>query len=94
MSIKKVMKQLEKHIELSFPNYKAKFYSNRQNFYIHLGLDISLFSFENYKDFLDHIDKFLTEHLVKDFKRVHPPKLVLSTRWKHDYIIRTKVTNG
>ena len=62
------MKQLEKQIEWSFPNYKAKCYSNRQNFYIHLGLDISLFSFENYKDFLDQIDKFLTEHLVKNFK--------------------------
>ena len=61
------MKQLEKHIELSFPNYKAKSYSNRRNFYIHLGLDIYLFSFENYKDFLDQIDKFLTEHLVKNF---------------------------
>ena len=94
------MKQLEKHIELSFPNYKVKFYSNRHNFYIHLGLDISLFFFffffffENYKDFLDQIDKFLTEHLVKEFKTVHPPKLVLSTRWKHDYIIRVKNTNG
>ena len=79
------MKQLEKHIKFSFPNYKAKFYSNRQNFYIHLGLDISLFSFENYKFLLDQIDKFLTEHLVKYFKRVHSPKLVLSTRRKHDY---------
>ena len=93
MSIKKVMKQLEKHIELSFPNYKAKFYSNRRNFYIHLDLDISLFYFEIYKYLLDQIDKFLTEHLVKYFKRVHSPKLVLSTRWKHDDIICTKVTN-
>ena len=58
MLIKNVMKQLEKDIELSFPNYKAKFYSNRWNFYIHIGLDISLFPLENYKDFFDEIDKF------------------------------------
>ena len=58
MLIKKVIKQLKKHMELNFPNYKAKFYSNRRSLYIHLGLDISLFSFENYKDFLDEIDKF------------------------------------
>ena len=94
MLIKKVIKQLKKHMELNFPNYKAKFYSNRRSLYIHLGLDISLFSFENYKDFLDEIDKFLTENLVKDFKRVYPSKLVLSTRWKHDYIICTEVVNG
>ena len=81
-------------MKLNFPNYKAKFYSNRRNLHIHLGLGISLFSFKNYKDFLDEIDKFLTENLVKDFKRVYPPKLVLSTRWKHDYIICTKVVNG
>ena len=81
-------------MELNFPNNQAKFYSNRRNFYIHLGLDISLFSFQNYEDFLDNIDKFLTENLVKDFKRVYPPKLVLSTRWKQDYIICAKVVNG
>ena len=51
MSIKKVIKQLEKHMELDFGIYQAKFYSNRRNFYVHLGLDSSLFSFENYKDF-------------------------------------------
>ena len=48
MSIKKIIKQLEKFTELKFPQYEEKFYSNRRNFYIHLGLDKSLFLFENY----------------------------------------------
>ena len=48
MSIKKIIEQLEKFIELKFPQCDAKFYSNRRNFYIHHGLDKSLFSFENY----------------------------------------------
>ena len=87
MSIKKIIKPLKKFIELKFPQYEAKFYSNRRNFYIHLGLDKSLFSFENYKEFLNEIDKFLVEHLVKDFKSVYAPKLVFSMKWKHDYII-------
>ena len=39
MSIKKIIKQLEKFIELNIPQFEAKFYINRQNFYIHLGLD-------------------------------------------------------
>ena len=90
MSIKKVIKQLEKHMELNFGIYKAKFYSNRRNFYIHLGLDSSLFSFENYEDFLVEINRFLDQKLVKEFKVVYPPKLVISTKWKHDYIIRAK----
>ena len=80
MSIKKVMKQLEKHMELHFGIYLAKFYSNRRNFYIHLGLDVSLFSFENYKDFLEEINRFLDQKLVKEFKVVYPPKLVVSTK--------------
>ena len=45
MSIKKLVMQLEKHITVKFPEYDAKFYSNRRNFYIHMGLDKSLFSF-------------------------------------------------
>ena len=46
MSIK--VMQLEKHFTVKFPEYDAKFYLNRQNYYIHMGLDKSLFSFENY----------------------------------------------
>ena len=42
MSIKNLVMQLEKHITLKFPEYDAKFYSNRRNFYIHMGLDKSL----------------------------------------------------
>ena len=47
MSIKKLVKQLEKHIDVKFPEYAAKFYSNHRNMYIHMGLDKSLFSYEN-----------------------------------------------
>ena len=41
--------QLEKHITVKFPEYDVKFYSNHRNFYIHMVLDKSLFSFENYQ---------------------------------------------
>ena len=56
MTIKKIISQLEDYIQ-------NKFYFNRRNNYIHLGLDKSLFSFTDYKDFLNSIDLFLTEHL-------------------------------
>ena len=46
---KKVAAQLEKHMSLKFPEYDGKFYANRRKYYIHLGLDKWIFSFENYK---------------------------------------------
>ena len=73
-----------------FPHYDGKFYANRRNTYIHLGLGKSLFSFSDYKGFLNTIDKFLSEQLSAEFKIVHMPKLVISTKWKHDYIIRSR----
>ena len=90
MLIKKIVIELEKYMYLKFPEFNGKFYSNRRNFYIHLGLDKSLFSFEYYKTFLQEIDNFLRQHLKSDFVPVFPPKLVISTKWKHDHIIYRK----
>ena len=91
---KKLIVQLEKYIKEKFPEYNTKFYSNHRNFYIHMGLDNSLFSFDNYQILLEEINNFLTEHLETKFSRVYPPKLIFSTRWKHDYIISKKNRNG
>ena len=90
MTIKKIISQLENLMQEKFPHFNGRFYSNRRNNYIHLGLDKSLFSFEDYKLYLAEIDKFLTENLRTEFKLINPPKLVISTKWKHDYIIRSQ----
>lgn len=90
MNVKLIVKKLEKHIENIHPEYKAKFFSNRRNNYIHLGLDKSLFSYQNYNKFLADIDTYLTANLCHKFELVDPPKLVMSLRWKHDYIIRSR----
>ena len=90
MSIKKLVLQLEKHIAVKFPEYDSKFYSNRWNVYIHMGLDKSLFSFENYQKLLNEVDCFLNEHLEKKFIPIFPPKLIYFTKWKHDYIVCKK----
>ena len=55
-----------------------------------MGLDKSLFSFDNYKILLQEIDSFLDEDLPNEFTFVYPLKLIFSTRWKHDYIISKK----
>ena len=65
MSIKKKIIELEKHMSLKFPEFDGKFYTNRRNFYIHLGLDKSLLSFNNYKMFLQEIDSFLLNISLK-----------------------------
>ena len=90
MTIKEIISQLEDYLQKKFPHFNGKFYSNRRNNYIHLGLDKSLLSFTDYKDFLNSVDLFLTEHLRSEFKQVYPPKLVISAKWKHDYIIRSR----
>ena len=88
--IKELMIQLEKHIQNRIPEYEGKFHINRRNFYIHMCTDKSLFCFENYILLLQGIDNFLTEHIEHKFTAVNPPKLIFSTRWKHDYIIYKK----
>ena len=73
MSVKSIVKKLEKIMEKRHPNYQAKFFSNRRNNYIHLGLDRSLFSFENYKSFLKDIDDYLSSNLNENFLQIDPP---------------------
>ena len=58
--------------------------------YIHIGLGKSLFSFENYKQVLQEVQSFLNEHLKNKFICLFLPKLIHSTKWKHDYIISRK----
>ena len=76
MPIKKLVIQLEKHNQAKFPEYQAKFYSGRINFFIHMGLDKSLFGFESYKKLLEELNCFLNDHLSNKFVCVFPPKLI------------------
>ena len=89
MSVKKIIIQLVVIINLKFPNYKAKFFTNRRNTLIHVGLDRALLLFDDFQLFLDEINNFLSERLI-NFGKVYPPKLVFSAKWKHDYIIYFK----
>ena len=93
MSVKKLVIQLEKHINITFSEYNAKFYSNRRNFYIHMGLDNSVFGYSNLKQLLEEIDLFINEHLPEKLISNNFPKLIHSTKWKYDYIV-CKKNNG
>ena len=67
MSVKKLMIQLQRHINYKYPEFEAKFYSNRRNFYIHMGLNIALLSFSNFKQLLEEIESFINKHLPEKF---------------------------
>ena len=45
-----------------------------------MGLDRSLFSLKNFRQFLQEIDCFLNDHLENEFTSVFPPKLISSTK--------------
>ena len=90
MSVKKLMIQLERHINCKFPEFDAKFYSNRRNFYIHMGLDNSLLGYSNFKQLLEEIESFVNENLPEKFISSNFPKLIHSTKWKYDYIVCRK----
>ena len=52
MPIKKLVIQLEKHINAKFPEYQAKFYLIEEILYTY-GMDNSLFGYGNFKKLLD-----------------------------------------
>ena len=73
------MIQLEKHIYNKFPEFNAKFYSNRRKFYVHMGLDNSLYGYSNFKQLLEEtdllIDECLPEKCHSEFsKLIHSTK--------------------
>ena len=74
---KKLIIQLEKHINGNFPEYQAKFYSDQRTNYIHMGLDKSLFGHANFKKLLDEVDCFLSEYLPHKFISIFQPKLTI-----------------
>ena len=84
------MIQLERHICFKYPQFEAKFYSNRRNFYVHMGLNNALFGFSNYKQLLEEEESFINEHLPKKFVFDKFPKLINSIKQKFDYIVRRK----
>ena len=74
---KKIIIQLEKYINGKFPEYQAKFYSDRRTNDIHMGLDKSLFGYANFKKLLDDVDYFLSEYFPHKFISIFPPKLTI-----------------
>ena len=54
-----------------------------------MGLDIPLYSIKNYPYVIKEINKFLAKDLDSRFELVYP-QLLLTVKWKFDYIILRK----
>ena len=50
--IKTAVKKMESVIDKKHPEFRGKFYVNRKNKIIHLGMDKSLFDFSNFRLYL------------------------------------------
>ena len=63
---------------------------SRRSNYIHMGLNIPLYSIKNYPDFIEEINKFLAKDLESRFELIYP-LLVLTVKWKFDCITLSKL---
>ena len=56
-----------------------------------MGLDLPLYSIKNYPNLIEEINKCLAADL--GFELAYP-QVVLTVKWKYDYIIAKKIKNG
>ena len=88
--MKRRVQLLKNHLLKKFPEVNVGFYLSRRTNFVHMGLDVSLYSIDNYPDFIDEFNNFLSKDLRSHFELVYP-QLVLTVKWKFDYIICRKV---
>ena len=91
MTLKKRVQLLKAHLAKKFPKVAGVgFYFSCRSNYVHMGLDMSLYSIKNYPDLIEEINKFLAKDLDSRFKLVYPQSVV-TVKWKFDYIILRKL---
>ena len=67
------------------------FYLSWRSKFVLMGLDSPLYSIKNYPDLIEEINKVLA--MESGFELVYT-QLVLTVKWKYDYIIAKKLKNG
>ena len=80
---------LKSHLSTKFPDVTVGFYLSRSSNFVHMRLNVPLYSIKNYPDFIEEINKFRAKDLGSRFESVYP-QLVLTVKWKYDYIILRK----
>ena len=89
--LKKHILLLKSHLSAKFPDVNAGFYLGRRSNFIHMWLDVPLYSMKHYSDFVKEIHKFLSKDLDSSRFQLVEPRLVLTVKWKYDYIVVKKI---
>ena len=88
--MKRLVQLLKNHLLKKIPKVNVGFYLSRRSNFVHMGLDVPLYSIDSYPGFIDEINNFISKDLGSCFELVYP-QLVLTVKWKFDYIICRKV---
>ena len=89
------IKKLESYMDKKYPEFRAKFYINRKNKLIHIGMGSALFDKSNYCIYLWDCEWFMKETMPKvKFEFFRVPTLINCTKWKFDYIIARRETTN
>ena len=63
MMIKKRFQPLKSQLSKTFMEDDVGFYLSRRSNFLHMSLDVPLFSVKNYPEFIDEISKFLSKEI-------------------------------
>ena len=88
--MKRCVQLLKNNLLKRFPEVNVGFYLSCRSNFEHMGLDVPLYSIDNYPDFIDEINSFISKDLGSRFELVYP-QFVLTVKWKFGYIICRKV---
>ena len=83
---------LKNYLSKKSPEIDICLYLSRRNNFVHMELDVPIFSMKNYPDLIDEINKFLSKDVGTHFELFHS-QFVLTVKWKFDYIIWRNVRN-
>ena len=86
MHIRAYIGPLEKVLQQRFNNLNMSLFVSRSSKYVHLGLEVPLLSARVSSELIAIIRNFEKDDRDSKYCFVFP-KLIHTTKWKHDYII-------
>ena len=88
---KQFTRLLEQHLSNKFPENNISLYVSKRKEYIHMGLDVPLFSLVRHEQIIQEIKNFkLLPYTVEKYFKVVFPQHIGCTKWKFDYIVMKK----
>ena len=79
MNIRKQLALLESHLKKKFPHVKFQLCLSCKSSYVHMGLDITLFSLKNYNEIIAEVNYFLSKNLDQRFI-INYPRLIYTVK--------------